>query len=77
MTHPGYGANTNLTVVEDGNDLRIDDQAHGFPIVCGPEHSEGPVLLEQFDRAPTQAEAEQAVREPWPDMGDARRALRG
>lgn len=77
MTHTGHRADTNLAIVEDGIDLRIDDQAHVFIVVCGPEQSEGPVLLELRDGSPAEAEADQPIGELWRDVRDARRAVRG
>ena len=77
MMHTGHSTDTNLAVVEDLLDLRVDDETHRFVVVCGPEQAQGAVLLQEFDRAPAQADADRRAGELWRDMRDARRAVRG
>ena len=77
MTHTGYSTDTNLAVVEDVVDLRVDDEAHLFVVVCGPEQAEGAVLTQEFDGAATDADRDRRAGELWRDMRDARRAIRG
>lgn len=77
MTHTGHSTDTNLTVVEDVVDLRIDDEAHRLVVVCGPEQTQRAVAAQQFDRPATQADRDRRAFELWRDMGDARRSVRG
>lgn len=77
MTHTGHSTDTNLTIVEDILDLRVDDETHRFLIVCGPEQTQRSVLAEEFDRAAAEADRDRRAGEAWRDMRDARRAIRG
>ena len=77
MTHTGHSTDTNLAILEDCVDLRVDDETHRFLIVCGPEQTQRSVLTKQLDRAAAEAERDRGAGELWRDMRDARRAIRG
>lgn len=77
MTHTGHSTDTNLTIVEDILDLRVDDETHRFLIVCGPEQAQCAVLTEEFDRAAAETDRDRRAGEVWRDVRDARRAIRG
>ena len=77
MTHTGHSTNTNLAVLEDVVDLRVDDQAHRFVVVCGPEQAQRSVSGQELDGTASEADRDGRARELWRDVRDARRTIRG
>ena len=77
MTHTGHSPHTNLAILEDVVDLRVDDETHRFLVVCGPDQTERSLLTKEFDRASTEADRHRRAGDLWRDMRDARRAIRG
>ena len=77
MTHTGHSTNTNLAVLEEIVDLRVDDQAHRFVVVCGPEQAQRSVASQELDRAAPETDRDRRACELWSDVRDARRTVRG
>lgn len=75
MTHCGDGTEPYLTIVGDGVDLGIDDDAHRLIVACGPQQPERTVPPEEVERPPAHTDHDHVTGEARRDVGDPWRAV--